>query len=351
MQVGETMGEQDELGELYHASYRRLVTQVFAFTTDLTEAQDAVQEAFARALACRRRRTAQATSAAALLLVVTLVLQPWRGPSPSLPGSAATPTAPATLRYTGSGLTVVGITEPGTAPDLPGQVTEVELAGDTGWLRTSCLPSEPACTPSFARTTDGGETWIVAADPAVKVPAPPRGRPDFMVTWLARRPTPAGVWWAAGIAHGGKPTIASSTDDGASWRSTPLPTTGSTTVTGVVATVRGERVIALTLHKDTIEAGYDGSQTGFRRVSGGSGMTMRGEPVLLPDGRLLLADGHSYWQLSTDLGATFQRGDIGLPAISSLVATSGGYAALDLFQAGWVAVSTDGVNWRKLPIR
>ncbi|HYN97086.1 MAG TPA: RNA polymerase sigma factor, partial [Pilimelia sp.] len=39
------------IGELYHASYRRLVAQVFAFTTDLTEAQDVVQEAFARALA------------------------------------------------------------------------------------------------------------------------------------------------------------------------------------------------------------------------------------------------------------------------------------------------------------
>jgi RNA polymerase sigma factor (sigma-70 family) len=39
------------LGELYHSCYRRLVTQVFAFTTDLTEAQDAVQEAFARAVA------------------------------------------------------------------------------------------------------------------------------------------------------------------------------------------------------------------------------------------------------------------------------------------------------------
>ncbi|WP_213452968.1 RNA polymerase sigma factor [Rhizomonospora bruguierae] len=39
------------LGELYSACYRRLVTQVYAFTTDLTEAQDAVQEAFARAVA------------------------------------------------------------------------------------------------------------------------------------------------------------------------------------------------------------------------------------------------------------------------------------------------------------
>ena len=39
-----------DVTELYHACYRRLVMQVYAFTSDLTEAQDAVQEAFARAL-------------------------------------------------------------------------------------------------------------------------------------------------------------------------------------------------------------------------------------------------------------------------------------------------------------
>lgn len=37
--------------ELYHAAYRRLVAQLYAFTSDVTEAQDVVQEAFARALA------------------------------------------------------------------------------------------------------------------------------------------------------------------------------------------------------------------------------------------------------------------------------------------------------------
>jgi RNA polymerase sigma-70 factor (ECF subfamily) len=39
------------MGELYHACYRRLVAQVYGFTADLAEAQDVVQEAFARALA------------------------------------------------------------------------------------------------------------------------------------------------------------------------------------------------------------------------------------------------------------------------------------------------------------
>ena len=37
------------LHELYHASYRRLVLQLFAFCGDLADAEDAVQEAFVRA--------------------------------------------------------------------------------------------------------------------------------------------------------------------------------------------------------------------------------------------------------------------------------------------------------------
>jgi len=48
--AGRAAAEQ-ALAEVYHASFRRLVTQLYAFTTDLTEAQDVVQEAFARALA------------------------------------------------------------------------------------------------------------------------------------------------------------------------------------------------------------------------------------------------------------------------------------------------------------
>ena len=41
--------------ELYDGCYRRLVGQLYALTADLAEAQDAVQEAFVRALAAPRR--------------------------------------------------------------------------------------------------------------------------------------------------------------------------------------------------------------------------------------------------------------------------------------------------------
>jgi RNA polymerase sigma-70 factor (ECF subfamily) len=67
------------IGELYHACYRRLVTQVYAFTTDLTEAQDVVQEAFARALA-RPRGLADLDNPEAWLrtVAVNVVRRRWR---------------------------------------------------------------------------------------------------------------------------------------------------------------------------------------------------------------------------------------------------------------------------------
>jgi RNA polymerase sigma factor (sigma-70 family) len=45
----------EALRDLYDGCYRRLVGQVYALTGDLGEAQDAVQEAFVRALASPRR--------------------------------------------------------------------------------------------------------------------------------------------------------------------------------------------------------------------------------------------------------------------------------------------------------
>jgi RNA polymerase sigma-70 factor (sigma-E family) len=67
------------IGELYHACYRRLVTQVYAFTTDLTEAQDVVQEAFARALA-RPRGLAEVHNPEAWLrtVAINVVRRRWR---------------------------------------------------------------------------------------------------------------------------------------------------------------------------------------------------------------------------------------------------------------------------------
>jgi len=44
-----------DLDELYHASYRRLVVQIYAICGDLTQAEDAVQDAFVTALRLEAR--------------------------------------------------------------------------------------------------------------------------------------------------------------------------------------------------------------------------------------------------------------------------------------------------------
>jgi RNA polymerase sigma-70 factor (ECF subfamily) len=49
------VGDRDVVGEVYAGSYRRLVVQLYAVTGDLQEAQEVVQEAFARAVASAAR--------------------------------------------------------------------------------------------------------------------------------------------------------------------------------------------------------------------------------------------------------------------------------------------------------
>lgn len=69
----------EAMSELYHGCYRRLVAQVYAFTTDLTEAQDVVQEAFTRALARPRGLTDVDNPEAWLRTVaVNVVRRRWR---------------------------------------------------------------------------------------------------------------------------------------------------------------------------------------------------------------------------------------------------------------------------------
>jgi len=450
--------------DLYHASYRRLVAQVYAFTTDLSEAQDAVQEAFARALARRghlsdieapeawlrtvavnivkrrwrrkqlldrillrerpvtrfledapepdrtdlrealatiprayrevivlhyladlpvdevaailevpvgtvksrlsrgrealkgllddveapplsqverragaiktRRRVAQAAAALVGLALSGIALQPLRIQPPVQP--AASP-SPSVLMYFGSGLVLRSVPEYGTVPDLPGTIVEYKVDGQ------DVLGTDEGV---FARSSDGGQTWMILDGYTPRAGGPwggpwPQG---LETTWTAPRRTADGLWWTGG-RRDGKPVLAHSSD-GVEWEFMELGEGD-----GVTATLTGNEVFAFTLRGKDILRGYQGNALGMRIVSGGGGLSILGEPVVLPDGRVILADAKSLWQVSKDQGNTWSPAAGSMPMLGGFRQTSDGYVALDLFRFGWIATSADGVAWQKLPIR
>jgi RNA polymerase sigma-70 factor (ECF subfamily) len=65
------VGIEVDLGELYDASYRRLVVQMFGICGDMRDAEDAVQEAFVTAIR-RQRQLAKVTNPEAWVRTVAL---------------------------------------------------------------------------------------------------------------------------------------------------------------------------------------------------------------------------------------------------------------------------------------
>jgi RNA polymerase sigma factor (sigma-70 family) len=454
------------MAELYHASYRRLVAQVYAFTTDLGEAQEAVQEAFARALARRgglagvdvpeawlrtvavnivkrrwrrkqlldrillrerpltrvlqeapepdradlrealasiprtyrevivlhyladlpvdevaailevpvgtvksrlsrgrealkgllddvdvpplsqverragaiktRRRVAQAAVMVLVLLVSGVALLPgrWQREGTTL---AASP-SPSVMTWSGSGLTLRSVPDVPTVPDIPGTIDRFNVDGQ------ELLHTDAGI---YARSADGGQTWEIVDYTPRQGGAWGGGLPLSLLqpTWASERPTPGGIWWVAG-RYGDRPALAF-LRDGAHWSSVNLPPEGD----GITATLVGEEMFAFVLKGKNILRGYQVSTAGYQEVSSGGGMTISGEPIVLPDGRVLIADAESNWWVSADRGRTWAKVGGTMPVVGSLHQTRDGYVALDLFRAGWVATSADGVNWQKLPIR
>jgi RNA polymerase sigma-70 factor (sigma-E family) len=439
----------DDLGDLYHASYRRLVAQVYAFTTDLSEAQDAVQEAFARALA-RRHELADVDAPEAWLrtVAVNIVRRRWRrkqllntillrerpltrvltdAPSPEradlrdalaaiprtyrevivlhyladlpvdevaailevpvgtvksrlsrgrealkgllddveappitevraragqirtrrqvtqalavlgvlligvvwfLPRGTglppAVPPSPTPPVYTAYGVTVNGIFDVGTAPDIPGDITSVSLSGQEGWLTTS--------SGVKAYSDDYGQTWEIGSFS----PPSPHPWPGIAGTqiWAAPRSTPGGLWWIMGSAGVFSTRTPSDVD---SWVSASV-------VPGITAGLWGENLLVVT-GNGYFKASLSGTMIG---LSDGGGMIVDGEPIVLPDDRVLIASG-SDWYVSSDYGSTWELLGKHMPSVGLLRATGTGYVALQLF-AGWVATSQDGVTWQKLPV-
>ncbi len=462
---------QSEIGDLYHVSYRRLVAQVYAFTTDLTEAQDAVQEAFARAIARRgqlsdvdapeawlrtvainivrrrwrrkqllntillrerpltkmlqdapepdradlrealatlsrpyrevivlhyladlpvdevaailevpvgtvksrlsrgrealkgllddveapplqavrqradrirtTRRVAQASAALAVVCASAVgffLIQPTQltpvGPSPTPVSSV--------LTYTGSGLTIRSVHDPSSVPDLPGAIINVDVDGEDVLVTDAGV---------YARSGDYGATWEleIGYTPKNRTPWGAQTWPAELgtVRWAFPRATTLGVWWVQTATPDGKLAYAYSSTpmNGSSWQlvGLDLPATDQT----YPATVVGDKVIAIIgKFAYTVDAG------GFAKGAENPNMpAIRGEPIFLPDSRLVAAGGASEWLFSDDLGQTWRSGDSGLRTIGSLRATSDGYAAYDFLRAGWVLTSVNGVQWEKLAIR
>ncbi|GIH09075.1 hypothetical protein Rhe02_71420 [Rhizocola hellebori] len=459
---------QSEIGDLYHVSYRRLVAQVYAFTTDLTEAQDAVQEAFARALARRgqlrdvdapeawlrtvavnivrrrwrrkqllntillrerplakmlqeapepdradlrdalatlpknyrevivlhyladlpvdevaailevpvgtvksrlsrgrealkgllddveappldrvrqradrirtNRRVAQTSAALAVVFATAIGFFALR-PPPLTPLDKPTP-SPSVLTFAGSGLIIRSVHEPSSVPDLPGDIVELNVDGEN-ILRTSA--------DVYAKSGDGGEHWEILPG-YTRRDRPPWGGevwPQALTDrpWVFPRATALGVWWAQTSTADGRMAFAFSADPGnsASWATVPLDVPAGR----ANATVAGDKVIAIVGHRL-----YFVTETGFQLVSENPNMPIvHGDPIMLPDGRLLVAAGASEWFFTENMGATWTLADSGLRNVGELRATRDGYVAIDFLRTGWVLISDNGLVWHKLPIR
>lgn len=228
---------------------------------------------------------------------------------------------------------------------------------------------------------------VVGADQQLVVSPAAAGRPARLQVWdprrgpvgdLAHQPpgdigsvgsgaAGDGLWWA-GTVRDGQPELAISRDSGASWQSTALPLPDGR-ARRVQAAVSGSQMWVTVTGESTVQ-GYAGSPvlrgvfhsvdagrtfTATRRLGTGDRPAdpwhVTGDLVPLPDGRLLAVGPGSRWYVSADNGAAFRHAAGTLPAVRSLRRTQVGYVAEGLFNAGWAAYSTDGLNWRKLGLR
>jgi hypothetical protein len=108
----------------------------------------------------RRRRLASAGAALALLSVVALGLALVAG-GPGAPSNKPAASEPPPFRSTwsGSGLTLYGLTD--DVLDLPGHLYDIQFAdAEHGFaLATVCPGGQEYCELSFAVTDDGGHVW------------------------------------------------------------------------------------------------------------------------------------------------------------------------------------------------
>jgi hypothetical protein len=220
-------------------------------------------------------------------------------------------------------------------PAPPGGVSAV-LEGARVWLP----PGTGACQPGPVQVwrIDGTQARL-DSPPAIQGCTVAAGGP--------------GTWWVGGRSAG-VPAVAVSSDSGRTWSTIPLPAAeGAPDAWAQVSTLGNEVYVSV----------VDMDATGSLRLhnvyrgDGGdsfvpyptSVVTLGGEVVPLLDGRLVV--GGPEWMVSAGAGRPFVRAGGTMPLVGALRRTPAGWIAYDLFDDGWVAISTDGSTWQKVNLR
>jgi hypothetical protein len=246
----------------------------------------------------------------------------------------------------------------------------VALVGDEAWYTpfgsVAWSTRDLGSMPAVDSIAPGGTLWLDRQQGGCEAGPLLVWQPDGTPGQLARQPemsvcratsVPAadGAWWVGGVANG-VAAVGVSRDAGASWEVTPLPAAEP----GAWAEVSplGSEVFA------TVVGPWPGSpdprtvsvRAVYRSVGGGDFEpyaaeigTVTGELVPLLDGRLVAASPR--WFVAAGPGQRLQFAGEALPYVLRLQRTAAGWVAYNMFEAGWVAISSDGQTWQKLNVR
>ena len=241
----------------------------------------------------------------------------------------------------------------------------VAIVGQSTWTDGPYWQLANLNGPPVDSAGDGGALWVRAGDGCT--PGPVYAfRAGGKVARLAHQPpiqacrvaqASGDTWWVGGYVTGAgrRPAVAVTRDGGRSWRATELPGAtadawaqvaplGADTYASVVSP-RGGQPYPETLILHAVHRSAGG---GPFLPYGPSAATVVGDVVPLLDGRLVMAGPH--WYVSGPGGAIGPAGG-SLPFVGRIARTSGGWVAYNLFQAGWAAVSRDGLTWHKINLR
>ena len=249
------------------------------------------------------RRVAQ--TSAALAVVFASAIGFFALQVPPLPPVDNKPTpSPSVLTFSGSGILIRSVHEPASVPDLPGVIVELGVDGEN-ILRTDA--------DVYAKSEDGGEHWEILPG-YTRRDLPPWGGPDLaggaeeQILGLPPRDRARGVVGADrhgrrqdGLRLQRRPAQQRVLEDRAAGR----PGRRGQRDRGRRQGDHDRRHEALFRHRDRLRG--DERQPEHAVV--------RGEPILLPDGRLVVAAGAGEWFFTEDMGNSWTMAEPSLRKI------------------------------------